>query len=45
VRFTHKGLVPVKECYGACSAAWGHYINDALFRWISTGKTTAMPAR
>ena len=43
VRFTHQGLLPVLECYDACSAAWGPYINDALFRWISTGKpvTTA----
>jgi len=45
VRFTHDGLLPAIECYTACSAAWGHYINDALFRWISTGKTTATPAR
>ena len=45
VRFRHEGLVPMIECYNACSAAWGHYINDALFRWISTGKTTATPAR
>lgn len=45
VRFTHEGLRPVIECYNACSAAWGRYINDALFRWISTGKTTATPVR
>jgi len=44
VRFTHRGLRPALECYQDCSAAWGHYINDALFRWISTGRTaqTAM---
>jgi len=41
VRFTHRGLRPALECYNACSAAWGHYVNDALFRWISTGKSTA----
>jgi len=41
VRFTHRGLRPALECYTACSAAWGHYINDALFRWISTGKPAA----
>jgi uncharacterized protein YndB with AHSA1/START domain len=35
VRFTHLGLVPASECYDACSAAWGRYINDSLFRWIS----------
>jgi uncharacterized protein YndB with AHSA1/START domain len=38
VRFTHVGLVPVIDCYDACSRAWGHYINDALFRWIMTSK-------
>jgi len=43
VRFTHRGLVPAIECYNACSAAWGHYINDALFRWISTGKAANAP--
>lgn len=35
VRFTHEGLVPAVECYDQCSAAWSHYINDSLFRWIS----------
>lgn len=35
VRFTHQGLVPAIECYDACSGAWGHYVNDALYRWIS----------
>jgi uncharacterized protein YndB with AHSA1/START domain len=44
VRFTHEGLVPTIECYNDCSTAWGHYINDALFRWISTGKAAPSPA-
>jgi len=30
VRFTHVGLVPDHECYGACSNAWGSYINGSL---------------
>jgi hypothetical protein len=30
VRFTHVGLVPDYECYGACSNAWGSYINGSL---------------
>ena len=30
VRFTHFGLVPDHECYGACSNAWGSYINGSL---------------
>jgi hypothetical protein len=30
VRFTHDGLIPDHECYGACSNAWGSYINGSL---------------
>ena len=38
VRFTHAGLVPDYECYGACSNAWGSYINGSLRSLITTGK-------
>ena len=38
VRFTHVGLVRTIECYDACAAAWGHYVNDSLFSWITTGR-------
>lgn len=38
LRFTHVGLVPAIECYGACSRAWGFYINDSLRRFITTGE-------
>jgi hypothetical protein len=38
VRFTHLGLVPDHECYGACSNAWGSYINGSLRSLISKGK-------
>jgi hypothetical protein len=38
VRFTHIGLVPDHECYGACSNAWGSYINGSLRSLIATGK-------
>ena len=38
VRFTHTGLVPAHECYGACSNAWGSYIRGSLRRLITTGK-------
>ena len=38
VRFTHHGLVPDIECYGACSNAWGDYIRNSLFSFITTGK-------
>jgi len=36
VRFTHVGLVPDYECYGACSSAWGSYINGSLRSLIVT---------
>jgi len=38
VRFTHVGLVPDHECYGACSNAWGSYINGSLRSLITAGK-------
>jgi hypothetical protein len=38
VRFTHIGLVPTYECYGACSDGWGNYINNSLWSLITTGK-------
>ena len=38
VRFTHQGLVPDHECFGACSNAWSFYINDSLRSLITTGK-------
>ena len=38
VRFTHVGLVPDHECYGACSNAWGSYINGSLRSLITIGK-------
>jgi hypothetical protein len=37
VRFTHVGLVPDNECYGACSNAWGSLINGSLRSLIATG--------
>jgi hypothetical protein len=38
VRFTHAGLVPDHECYGACADAWGSYIRGSLRRLIASGK-------
>jgi len=38
VRFTHVGLLPSCECYGACSEGWTSYINDSLRSLITTGK-------
>jgi len=38
VRFTHVGLVPAIECFNDCSNAWTQYVQDSLFRLITTGK-------
>lgn len=38
VRFTHMGLVPEFECFGACSNAWGQLVQESLFGLITTGK-------
>ena len=38
VRFTHLGLEPKIQCYGACSNAWGQLIQKSLFSLITTGK-------
>ena len=38
VKFTHVGLVPEGECYGACSNAWGSHIHGGLHSLIATGK-------
>ncbi|HEX8094188.1 SRPBCC family protein [Jatrophihabitans sp.] len=37
VVFTHVGLVPEYECYGACSEGWGNYINTSLRGLITAG--------
>ncbi len=36
--FTHEGLVSEFECYGSCSTAWTHYVQDSLLSLITTGK-------
>ena len=38
LRFTHLGLMPEVECFGACSTAWRHYVNGSLHSLISTGE-------
>lgn len=38
LRFTHIGLVPGVECFGACSTAWLHYVNGSLRSLITTGE-------
>ena len=37
IRFTHLGLVPEYECFDVCSNGWTHYIQQSLFRLITTG--------
>ncbi len=37
VRFTHRGLVPVYECYDNCSNAWGFFVTSSLRDLIATG--------
>jgi len=43
VRFTHRGLIPRIECFGACSSAWGSYINGSLRSLITTGTGVSEP--
>lgn len=38
LRFTHAGLNPEIECYGACSNGWAQLIQQSLFSLITTGK-------
>lgn len=38
LRFTHVGLVPDVECYGACSTGWLHYVGGSLHSLITTGR-------
>ena len=38
VRFTHRGLDPRCECYGACSDGWGNLLTRNLRGLIATGE-------
>jgi hypothetical protein len=38
IRFTHLGLVPEYECFEVCCNGWTHYIQQSLFKLITTGK-------
>ncbi|PBQ34988.1 ATPase [Sphingobacteriaceae bacterium] len=41
--FTHKGLVPAYECYKVCNDAWTGYMNNSLYKLITTGKGEPNP--
>jgi ketosteroid isomerase-like protein/uncharacterized protein YndB with AHSA1/START domain len=38
LKFTHEGLTPEYECYGACVNGWTQYIERSLVSLITTGK-------
>jgi hypothetical protein len=38
LRFTHHGLFPDVECYGACSNGWSKLIQESLLSLVTTGK-------
>lgn len=37
IRFTHQGLNPDVECFGACSNGWNYYLHNSLLPLITTG--------
>ena len=37
LRFTHVGLMPEVECYGACANAWTFYIGSSLRQLLERG--------
>lgn len=43
LRFTHVGLTPDVDCFGACSTAWRHYVDSSLRSLIITGAGSADP--
>ena len=43
--FTHYGLVPSKECFGACSGAWKTYLENSLVKLITTGVGNPAPKK
>jgi len=38
LHFTHQGLVPTYECYGACVNGWTQYIQHSLLNLVTSGK-------
>jgi uncharacterized protein YndB with AHSA1/START domain len=38
VTLTHRGLIPLLECYDTCSAGWDHVAGRSLRQFIETGR-------
>ncbi len=43
LQFTQVGLIPANECYSVCEKAWGNYIENSLYKLITTGKGEPNP--
>lgn len=43
VTFTHEGLVPAYACYEVCQDAWTGYIQNSLYKLITSGKGQPNP--
>ena len=41
--FTQEGLTPFYECYDICQEAWTNYIQNSLYKLITTGKGEPNP--
>ncbi len=41
--FTQEGLTPMYECYNVCQEGWTNYINNSLYKLITTGKGEPNP--
>lgn len=42
--FTQEGLTEFYECYDVCQEAWTNYINNSLYKLITTGKGEPNPS-
>lgn len=43
LHFTHQGLTPEYECYEVCRDGWNNFINNSLYKLITTGKGQPNP--
>ena len=42
--FTQEGLTEFYECYDVCQEAWTNYVNNSLYKLITTGKGEPNPS-